>query len=71
LADVRRAASIRNVGFCKLKLKRFGGLDLLKEALDSVRQFGMEPAFRASWDAGWRLVSGLSRSATLANSMDS
>ncbi len=43
LADVRRAACIRNVGFCKLKLKRFGGLDLLKEALDSVRQFGMEP----------------------------
>jgi L-alanine-DL-glutamate epimerase-like enolase superfamily enzyme len=43
LADVRRAASIRNVGFCKLKLKRFGGLDLLKEALNSVGQSGMEP----------------------------
>jgi hypothetical protein len=43
LDDVKRAADIRNVGFCKLKLKRFGGLDLLKEALDAVRQFGMEP----------------------------
>jgi L-alanine-DL-glutamate epimerase-like enolase superfamily enzyme len=43
LADVKRAADIPNVGFCKLKLKRFGGLDLLKEALDSVRRFGMEP----------------------------
>ena len=43
LADVKRAADIRNVGFCKLKLKRFGGLDLLREALDAVREFGMEP----------------------------
>lgn len=43
LADVERAATIRNVGFCKLKLKRFGSLDLLKEALDAVRRFGMEP----------------------------
>jgi hypothetical protein len=32
LADVRRAAGISNVGFCKLKLKRFGGLDLLRKA---------------------------------------
>ena len=43
LADVERAAHIHNVGFCKLKLKRFGGLDLLKAALDAVRQYGMEP----------------------------
>ena len=42
LADVRRAARISNVGFCKLKLKRFGALDLLREALDAVREFGME-----------------------------
>jgi L-alanine-DL-glutamate epimerase-like enolase superfamily enzyme len=42
LADVRRAAGISNVGFCKLKLKPFGGLDLLREALDAVREFGME-----------------------------
>jgi L-Ala-D/L-Glu epimerase / N-acetyl-D-glutamate racemase len=43
LSDVERAADIANVGFCKLKLKRFGGLDLLKEALNRVRQLGMEP----------------------------
>ena len=42
-SDIERAAEIRNVGFCKLKLKRFGGLDLLKEALEKVRQHGMEP----------------------------
>jgi len=30
------------VGFCKLKLKRFGGLDLLREALDAVHEWGME-----------------------------
>src|SRR5438552_1559984 len=30
--DIERAAKIRNVGFCKLKLKRFGGLDLLRQA---------------------------------------
>jgi L-Ala-D/L-Glu epimerase len=43
LADVKRAGKIRNVGFCKLKLKRFGGLSLLAEALAAVRACGMEP----------------------------
>ena len=42
LADVKRASTIPNVGFCKLKLKRFGGLDLLREALDAVNGAGME-----------------------------
>src|SRR5260221_2278333 len=42
LADVKRASTIPNVGFCKLKLKRFGGLDLLREALDAVSRSGME-----------------------------
>jgi L-Ala-D/L-Glu epimerase len=42
LADVERASAIPNVGFCKLKLKRFGGLNLLREALDAVQQWGME-----------------------------
>jgi L-alanine-DL-glutamate epimerase-like enolase superfamily enzyme len=42
LADVKRASAIPNVGFCKLKLKRFGGLDLLREALDAVSGAGME-----------------------------
>jgi len=43
LADVERAGNIDNVGFCKLKLKRFGGLDLVRGALDAVRAHGMEP----------------------------
>jgi L-alanine-DL-glutamate epimerase-like enolase superfamily enzyme len=43
LSDIERASRIRNVGYCKLKLKRFGGLDLLRQALDRVRQLGMEP----------------------------
>jgi L-Ala-D/L-Glu epimerase len=42
-ADIDRAAIIENVGFCKLKLKRFGGLDLLRQALTRVRERGMEP----------------------------
>ena len=40
---MERAGSIKNIGFCKLKLKRFGGLDLVHEALDAVRAHGMEP----------------------------
>jgi L-Ala-D/L-Glu epimerase len=43
MADIKRAGGIRNVGFCKLKLKRFGGLSLLAEALAAVRAYGMEP----------------------------
>jgi len=43
LGDIERAAEIRNVGFCKLKLKRFGSLDALKTALEKVRKLGMEP----------------------------
>ena len=43
LSDVERASGIPNVGYCKLKLKRFGGLDLLEDALNRVRQLGMEP----------------------------
>src|SRR3546814_14658961 len=42
IADIERAASIRNVKFCKLKLKRFGGLNRLKQGLDAVRANGME-----------------------------
>ena len=42
-ADIDRAATIDNVGFCKLKLKRFGGLDSLRDALTRVRERGMEP----------------------------
>jgi L-alanine-DL-glutamate epimerase-like enolase superfamily enzyme len=42
-ADIDRAATIGNVGYCKLKLKRFGGLDSLRDALTRVRERGMEP----------------------------
>jgi O-succinylbenzoate synthase len=40
---LERAGGIRNIGFCKLKLKRFGGLSLVHEALDAVYAHGMEP----------------------------
>jgi len=43
LDDIERAADIPNVGFCKLKLKRFGSLDALRQALERVRELGMEP----------------------------
>lgn len=43
IADIERAGQIENVGFCKLKLKRFGGIKRLHEALDTVRVHGMEP----------------------------
>jgi L-Ala-D/L-Glu epimerase / N-acetyl-D-glutamate racemase len=43
LEDIERAADIPNVGFCKLKLKRFGSLAALKQALEKVRELGMEP----------------------------
>ncbi len=36
-------AEIAGVGFCKLKLKRFGGLQRLRDALARVRACGMEP----------------------------
>jgi L-Ala-D/L-Glu epimerase len=43
LSDIDRAGAIHGIAFCKLKLKRFGGLDLLREALMRVRACGMEP----------------------------
>jgi L-alanine-DL-glutamate epimerase-like enolase superfamily enzyme len=43
LADIERAAGIEGVRFCKLKLKRFGSLDRLKEGLDAVYAHGMVP----------------------------
>ncbi|MHA3904964.1 enolase C-terminal domain-like protein [Castellaniella sp. WN] len=41
LADIERAAGIENVGFCKVKLKRFGSLDLLAEGIQSIHDHGM------------------------------
>lgn len=43
LADIDRAATLRNVGYCKLKLKRFGSLERLAEGLERVRSNGMRP----------------------------
>jgi L-alanine-DL-glutamate epimerase-like enolase superfamily enzyme len=43
LADIQRASGIKGVGFCKLKLKRFGGLERLREGLEAVWAHGMEP----------------------------
>ena len=43
IADIERAAELDGVGYCKLKLKRFGGLSRLREALEFVRTAGMAP----------------------------
>jgi L-Ala-D/L-Glu epimerase len=42
LADIDRAAEIRGVGYCKLKLKRFGSLSRLKEGLARVKANGLD-----------------------------
>jgi L-Ala-D/L-Glu epimerase / N-acetyl-D-glutamate racemase len=41
LADIDRAAEIKGVGYCKLKLKRFGSLSRLKEGLARVKANGL------------------------------
>lgn len=41
--DIRRAGDIEGVGFVKLKLKKMGGLDLLKDGLALIRALGMVP----------------------------
>lgn len=41
LADIERAAQIPNVGYCKVKLKRFGSLDALAAGIQSVHDHGM------------------------------
>ena len=43
LDDIERAGNIDGVEFCKLKLKRFGGLSQLTHALQRVRELGMQP----------------------------
>ncbi len=43
IADIDRAAEIDGVALCKLKLKRFGGLERLRSALLPVRARGMTP----------------------------
>ena len=41
LEDIERAAGIPNVGYCKVKLKRFGSLDALAAGIQSVHDHGM------------------------------
>lgn len=41
--DIERAGTIPGVGFVKLKLKKMGGLDLLKAGLERIRALGMTP----------------------------
>ena len=41
LADIERAADIPGVKFCKVKLKRFGGLDRLVEGISHIERHGM------------------------------
>src|SRR6266566_6949151 len=43
LVDIESGADIPPGGFCTLKLKRVGSLDALKQALERVRELGMEP----------------------------
>lgn len=41
--DIERAAEIENVGYLKVKLKRFGGLTRLHRALQAILDNGMQP----------------------------
>lgn len=43
IADVERAATIPGVGYCKVKLKRFSGLESLLGALQAIRAHGLKP----------------------------
>jgi L-alanine-DL-glutamate epimerase-like enolase superfamily enzyme len=43
LSDIDRAATLPNVGYCKLKLKRFGSMERLAQGLVRVRSQGMRP----------------------------
>lgn len=43
LEDIARAATIQGVGYCKLKLKRFGSMSQLITGLDHVRACGLKP----------------------------
>lgn len=41
LADIERAAEIPGIGFCKVKLKRFGGVERLLEGIRHIQAHGM------------------------------
>ena len=42
-ADIQRAAGVKGVAFVKHVLEKYGGLELLKTALDHIRICGMQP----------------------------
>src|SRR5262249_16144881 len=76
LDDIERAADIPNVGYCKLKLKRFGSLDALKQALwrgsgSWAWSLSSGMVFQASCNAGWKAASPATSFAMPANSTDS
>jgi L-alanine-DL-glutamate epimerase-like enolase superfamily enzyme len=41
IRDIKRAATIDGVAFCKVKLKRFGGIGRLREALEAIKAYDM------------------------------
>ena len=43
LDDIKRAGDIDGIGFVKLKLKKMGGLDRLRDGLNLIRRLGMVP----------------------------
>ena len=43
LGDIMRAGNMEGVGFVKLKLKKMGGLDLLADGLNLIRELGLTP----------------------------
>ena len=43
MGDIKRAGDMGGVGFVKLKLKKMGGLDLLTDGLNLIRDLGMIP----------------------------
>ena len=42
MADIARAAEIPGVGYCKVKLKRFGGLRALYDGIRAIQDAGMQ-----------------------------
>lgn len=42
LADIERASHLKNVEYCKIKLKRFGSISRLKEGIDRISDCGMQ-----------------------------
>ncbi len=43
LDDIRRAADLKAARYIKVKLMKLGGLDRLAQAIDTIRECGMEP----------------------------